>query len=290
LALAYSGTALPVANGGTGLTNTPANGQILIGNGTKYSIGTLTAGSGISITNSSGAITITNTGGGGGGGGTVTSVGLSAPALFTVTNSPVTGSGTLTLAYTNGQALPVASGGTGLTAAPTNGQIDIGSTNNGFVRTTLTAGSGITITNSPGAITITNTGGGGGGGLSAITTASASISTPTLGQVYSGVITGFKAYGLLQMSASAGSWIRAYTSTAARIADASRAQGTSPSAGAGVIAEIITTGAQTLLISPGALGFSSESPPTVNIPIAVVNNTLNVTSITVTFTLIQLAI
>lgn len=37
------------------------------------------------------------TGGGGGGGGTVTSVGLSAPSAFTVSGSPVTTSGTLTL-------------------------------------------------------------------------------------------------------------------------------------------------------------------------------------------------
>jgi hypothetical protein len=44
--------------------------------------------------------------------GTVTSVGLSAPAMFTVTNSPVTGSGTLTLTY-SGTALPATSGGTG---------------------------------------------------------------------------------------------------------------------------------------------------------------------------------
>lgn len=51
----------------------------------------------------------------GGGSGTVTSVGLSAPAMFTVTNSPVTGSGTLTLSY-SGTALPAANGGTGQTS------------------------------------------------------------------------------------------------------------------------------------------------------------------------------
>lgn len=55
--------------------------------------------------------------------------------------------------------LPVANGGTGLTTAPTNGQIDIGSTGIGFVRTTLTAGSGVTITNGAGSITIASTGG-----------------------------------------------------------------------------------------------------------------------------------
>jgi hypothetical protein len=46
----------------------------------------------------------------------VTSVGLSAPSIFTVTNSPVTTSGTLTLSY-SGTALPVANGGTNATSA-----------------------------------------------------------------------------------------------------------------------------------------------------------------------------
>jgi hypothetical protein len=54
------------------------------------------------------------------GSGTVTSVGLSAPSLFTVTGSPVTGSGTLALSY-SGTALPVANGGTGLTAGTSGG-------------------------------------------------------------------------------------------------------------------------------------------------------------------------
>jgi hypothetical protein len=65
LAITYSGTALPVANGGTGVTSTPTNGQLLIGNGTGYTASTLTAGSNITITNSSGGITIASTGGSG---------------------------------------------------------------------------------------------------------------------------------------------------------------------------------------------------------------------------------
>jgi hypothetical protein len=65
LAMTYSGTALPVANGGTGVTSTPTNGQLLIGNGTGYTASTLTAGSNITITNSSGGITIASSGGGG---------------------------------------------------------------------------------------------------------------------------------------------------------------------------------------------------------------------------------
>jgi hypothetical protein len=56
-AASVSGT-VAVANGGTGLTSTPANGQIDIGNGTGFTRAILTAGTSISITNSSGAITI----------------------------------------------------------------------------------------------------------------------------------------------------------------------------------------------------------------------------------------
>lgn len=48
----------------------------------------------------------------------VTSVGISAPSIFTVSNSPITGSGTLTLTY-SGTALPLANGGTGQTTANT---------------------------------------------------------------------------------------------------------------------------------------------------------------------------
>ena len=52
---------LPVANGGTGLSTTPSNGQLDIGNGTGFTRATLTAGTGISITNNSGAVTIAST-------------------------------------------------------------------------------------------------------------------------------------------------------------------------------------------------------------------------------------
>ncbi len=63
LSTGVTGT-LPVANGGTGQT-TASNGQLLIGNGSGFSKATLTAGSGVSITNGSGTITIAATGGGG---------------------------------------------------------------------------------------------------------------------------------------------------------------------------------------------------------------------------------
>ena len=64
-AITLAGT-LGVANGGTGITTTPTNGQIPIGNGTTYTAATITAGTGISVTNGSGSITIAASGGSGG--------------------------------------------------------------------------------------------------------------------------------------------------------------------------------------------------------------------------------
>jgi hypothetical protein len=54
--------------------------------------------------------------------GTVTSVALAAPSIFTVSGSPVTSSGTLTLSY-SGTALPVANGGTNSTTALNNNRV-----------------------------------------------------------------------------------------------------------------------------------------------------------------------
>jgi hypothetical protein len=57
--------ALGIAEGGTGLDSTPTNGQLLIGNGSGFALSTLTAGSGITVTNNAGSITITNSSTGG---------------------------------------------------------------------------------------------------------------------------------------------------------------------------------------------------------------------------------
>lgn len=56
------GTDVPVADGGTGLSTAPTNGQLLIGNAGVYSLGTLSAGTGIGVANSAGSITISNSG------------------------------------------------------------------------------------------------------------------------------------------------------------------------------------------------------------------------------------
>lgn len=56
-AIALAGTLVP-ANGGTGTSGVPGNGQLLIGNGSTYSVASLTQGSNISVTNASGSITL----------------------------------------------------------------------------------------------------------------------------------------------------------------------------------------------------------------------------------------
>ena len=52
---------LGVSGGGTGLTSTPSNGQLDIGNGSGFTRATLTQGTGISVTNGAGTITIAAT-------------------------------------------------------------------------------------------------------------------------------------------------------------------------------------------------------------------------------------
>lgn len=141
LSTGVTGT-LPIANGGTGLTATPTNGQLDIGNGSGFTRAALTAGSGVSISNGAGSITISATGSGG----TVTSVTASAPLASSGGTAP-------NISFTG--TLGVANGGTGLTATPANGQLDIGN-GSGFTRAVLTAGTGINITNGAGSITIAN--------------------------------------------------------------------------------------------------------------------------------------
>jgi hypothetical protein len=107
----WNGTAIGVAYGGTGLTATPTNGQLAIGNGSGYTLANLTAGTNVSISNTAGGITISATPAAGG---TVTSVAMTVPTFLSVTGSPITTSGTLAVTL-SGTALPVANGGSGAT-------------------------------------------------------------------------------------------------------------------------------------------------------------------------------
>ena len=103
-------------------------------------------------------------------------------------------------------------------------------------------------------------------------------------------ITGFKTYALYQIETSAAAWVRIYTDEASRTADASRAEGADPLPGSGVIAEVITTGADTILISPGTLGFNNEATPTSAIYCAVTNKSGATAAITVDLSVLGIEI
>lgn len=130
--------------------------------------------------------------------------------------------------------------------------------------------------------------GGGGGTLAsraAVAGTTASLANTATGNL---TITGYRGYMLYKIQTSAAAWVRIYTDTTSRTADATRLEGADPTPGSGVVAEVITTGAQTILISPGALGFSNESVPNTNIQLAVTNKSGGTTTITVTLTAVQL--
>jgi hypothetical protein len=101
-------------------------------------------------------------------------------------------------------------------------------------------------------------------------------------------IAGYKGYMLYKIQTNAAAWIRLYTDSASRSADVSRLEGSDPVPGSGVIAEVITTGAQTILISPGALGFNNETVPDSNIQVRVTNKSGATRTISVTLTVVQL--
>ena len=102
-ASAVTAGTLGVDRGGTG-SGTFTNGQLLIGNttGNTLSKATLTAGSGVSITNGSGSIEISATGSGG----TLTSVDVAGGTGLTATGGPITSSGTITVNLDNTAVTP----------------------------------------------------------------------------------------------------------------------------------------------------------------------------------------
>jgi hypothetical protein len=105
-------------------------------------------------------------------------------------------------------------------------------------------------------------------------------------------ITGFIGYGLYKIQTSAAAWVVVYDSVASRTADinSNRDQNTDPLPGSGVIAEVIATGPQTIKLTPAAIGYSDETPPTNAIPIKVTNLSGTITTITVTLTLLCLEV
>ncbi len=184
----WNGTAVGVAYGGTGLTATPTNGQLAIGNGTGYTLATLTAGTNVSISNTSGGITISATPSAGG---TVTSVAMTVPNFLSVTGSPITTSGTLAVTL-SGTALPVSNGGSGATTL--TGYL-IGNGTSAFTASTTIPNSAITglgtmSTQAASSVTIT------GGTINGTSIGATTVSTGAFTTISaSGVITSTLATG-----------------------------------------------------------------------------------------------
>jgi hypothetical protein len=143
-ALITSG-ALAVANGGTGLSSAPANGQIPIGNGTNYNLATLTAGTGISINNAAGAVTVSTI----------------ADASTKVSRTGDTMTGSLTLAM-NGliagtNQLVLANGNVGIGTTNPSAILDVNSTTSGFLPPRLTTAQRNAIASPSVGLTVYNT-------------------------------------------------------------------------------------------------------------------------------------
>ena len=99
---------------------------------------------------------------------------------------------------------------------------------------------------------------------------------------------GFKSYTLYEVQTSHAAWVTLYVNPATRTADASRNINTDPANGSGVVAEVITTGAQSQLITPATIGFNYDNPVSTTIYAKVVNKSGSTQNITVTLTILQL--
>ena len=102
------------------------------------------------------------------------------------------------------------------------------------------------------------------GTLSATGGSSLTRSTLTMtGTVAPGVTTTYdltapKTYAILSITTTHDSWVRVYTSAAARTADASRSETVDPAPGIGLVCEIRKDGKQ--LVTPAAIGFNDDNP------------------------------
>ena len=101
-------------------------------------------------------------------------------------------------------------------------------------------------------------------------------------------ITGYKAYSLFKITTDAEAWVRVYVDDASRDADTTRSEGEDPLPGSGVVAEVRTSGAESVLISPGIMGFNNDNPRTNTIYLSVTNRSDSTTTITVTLTALQI--
>jgi hypothetical protein len=108
------------------------------------------------------------------------------------------------------------------------------------------------------------------------------------GSAFPNVTNAYKSYLLYKIQTDRAAWVRVYTSSAARTADASRSIDVDPLPGSGVIAEVITTGASTQVLTPAVIGFNDDATPVNTIYLSVTNISGTTGTVTVTLTALKL--
>tara|TARA_B110000977_G_scaffold73818_1_gene99883 strand:+ start:14121 stop:14921 length:801 start_codon:yes stop_codon:yes gene_type:complete len=137
-------------------------------------------------------------------------------------------------------------------------------------------------------VELANAGGGGGGSMASRTTPAGTTSSLANNASADLSITGFKSYFVMSIETNYAAWVRLYISEGARSADAARTQLTDPTPDSGVIAEVVTSGSETVILAPGVIGFNNEASVTTAIPCRVTNLSGSSYPITVTLKLVQL--
>ena len=95
-----------------------------------------------------------------------------------------------------------------------------------------------------------------------------------------------KTYALLSIETSHAAWVTLYSDTGSRTADSSRNETTDPVAGSGVLAEVITSGSTTQLITPASVCFNSAGANTTYLKI--VNKSGSTANVQVTLTYVSM--
>ena len=117
-----------------------------------------------------------------------------------------------------------------------------------------------------------------------------SVTTGTLsnnGTAYPNITSAAKSYLLYSIQTDRAAWVRVYTTSAARSADTSRDIDTDPLPGSGVLAEVMTSQATTLTMTPATMGFNMDSPSTDTIYLAVTNRSGSSGTVNVTLTILK---
>lgn len=139
--------------------------------------------------------------------------------------------------------------------------------------------------NMTGTIVVEAAAGGGSGGLSSRTTKTTTATSLANDATSNTDIDGFPAFGLMKIQTSHAAWVRLYVDTASRTADSSRSETTDPAPDAGVIAEVITTGAETVKFGPAVMGWLESGNV---IPVAIKNKSGSTNNVAVTLTVLEL--